>query len=112
MHEAHSNLGLTLAARGRFDEAIPHYGDALRYRADYATAYFTLAIALANTARMDGARENGERARLLATRQNAAALAAQVAGWRHNARPARLSAGRALTARCGGRGRAAGRTPA
>ena len=63
---------------GNIVEAIPHYEDALRYRADYATAYFNLAIAFANTGDTDAARQNAERAGRLAAQQDDATLVMQV----------------------------------
>jgi protein O-mannosyl-transferase len=43
---AHHNLGMALAERGAFDEAIPHYRRALQINPEYVLAYNNLAVAL------------------------------------------------------------------
>jgi tetratricopeptide (TPR) repeat protein len=45
--EAQNNLGVTLAAAGKLDEAIAAYGEALRLRADFPEAHNNLGVALA-----------------------------------------------------------------
>jgi protein O-mannosyl-transferase len=39
---AEYNLGLALAAEGQFDEALPHFREAVHYRPDYADAYLNI----------------------------------------------------------------------
>ena len=43
---AHANLGIELAARGRKDDAIRHYREAVRIRPDWADAHYNLGTAL------------------------------------------------------------------
>ena len=52
---AHYNLGTTLAAGGRIDEAIEHYGKALEIKPGYAEAYVNLGNAMATRGQMDEA---------------------------------------------------------
>lgn len=44
---AHNNMGIALARRGKFDEAIAHYSETLRIKPDYAPAYSNLGIVFA-----------------------------------------------------------------
>ena len=44
---AHNNLGIELAAQGKFDEAIVHYSEALRIKPSYAKAHCNLGDVLA-----------------------------------------------------------------
>jgi tetratricopeptide (TPR) repeat protein len=53
--EAHFNLGLILARRGRFDEAIPHYQTSLDIYPQFTAAHFNLGVALAGCGRLDEA---------------------------------------------------------
>ncbi len=52
---AHYNLGTTLAAGGRIDEAIEHYRKALEIKPGYAEAYVNLGNAMAARGQMDEA---------------------------------------------------------
>ena len=52
---AHYNLGVALAGRGRFDEAIAHFQKALEIKPDYAEAHANLGAALAGRGRVDEA---------------------------------------------------------
>ena len=52
---AHINLGIALAARGQFDEAIAHYRKALEIKPDYAEAHDNLGLALAGRGQVDEA---------------------------------------------------------
>ncbi|MCE5267630.1 MAG: tetratricopeptide repeat protein [Planctomycetaceae bacterium] len=51
----HNNLGLALAARGRVDEAIAQYEEALRQSPDMAEAHINLGVSLAGLQRIDDA---------------------------------------------------------
>lgn len=51
----HNNLGILLTNRGRFDEAIKHFQDALKVYPDYADAHLNLGVALARLGRMEEA---------------------------------------------------------
>jgi protein O-mannosyl-transferase len=53
--EAHYNLGSILLQRGRVDEAIVHYHDALQIKPDYAEARLNLGNALLQKGRVDDA---------------------------------------------------------
>ena len=55
---AHYNLGTTLAAGGRIDEAIEHYRKALEIKPGYAEAHVNLGNAMAARGRMDEAIEH------------------------------------------------------
>lgn len=44
---AHNNMGIALARRGKFDEAIAHYSETLRIKPNYARAYNNRGIVLA-----------------------------------------------------------------
>jgi tetratricopeptide (TPR) repeat protein len=52
---AENHLGLALAARGAFDDAIGHYRKAVDIQPHYAVAYFNLGLASANCGRFDEA---------------------------------------------------------
>ncbi len=52
---AHNNLGMTLAGRGRYDEAIAHYEEALTIRPDCELPHNNLGVALADCGRLDEA---------------------------------------------------------
>ena len=52
---AHSNLGRDLLQKGKVDEAIFHYQEALRIRPVFAEAHYNLAIALQQKGRIDEA---------------------------------------------------------
>ena len=52
---AHNNLGSEFTRRGRFDEAIAHYGKALELNPDYAEAYHNLGFVLARRGQVDQA---------------------------------------------------------
>jgi Tfp pilus assembly protein PilF len=51
----HYNLGLALSQAGRFNEAIPHYQDAIRLKPDHAKAYNNLGRSLQKLGRLDEA---------------------------------------------------------
>jgi tetratricopeptide (TPR) repeat protein len=51
----HNNLGLVLVGRGRVDEAITHYRQALKIKPDYALAHYNLGTVLAQQGRVDEA---------------------------------------------------------
>ena len=53
--ETHNNLGATLFANGRVDDAMAHYRKALAIRPDYADASCNLASALLSNGDLDGA---------------------------------------------------------
>ena len=53
--DAHNNLGLIFAGRGRVDEAIAEYQTALKLLPDNAEAHYNLGLALANRGRLDEA---------------------------------------------------------
>ncbi len=53
--EAHDNLGLTLAAQGKLDQAIAQYAEALRLKPDLAGAHNNLGLALAAQGKLDEA---------------------------------------------------------
>lgn len=50
---AHFSMGLALARKRRFDEAIRHYAEALRIRPEYALAHNNLGDALLKSGRID-----------------------------------------------------------
>jgi len=50
-----SNLGFALAAQGQMDQAIAHYGEALRLQPDLAETHNILGVALAAQGKMDQA---------------------------------------------------------
>ena len=52
---AHLSLGLALASKGGYDQAIIQYREALRLRRDYTRAHGHLAVALANIGKLDEA---------------------------------------------------------
>ena len=52
---AHSNLGLALADRGQFDEAITHYRKALEIDPNYVLAHYSFGPALASRGQFDEA---------------------------------------------------------
>ena len=52
---AHYNLGVALASRGRTDEAIAHFRAAVKIKPDYANAHYNLVCALASRGRIDEA---------------------------------------------------------
>jgi len=56
--EAQNNLGVALAAEGRFDEAIEHYREALRINPTYADPLHNLGNALAHKGQLDEAIKN------------------------------------------------------
>ncbi len=55
---AHNNLGLVLAGRGQFDEAIAYYGKALEIKPDYVDAHNNMGTALARRDQVDAAIEH------------------------------------------------------
>ena len=55
MRQLHYNLGLTFASRGRFDEAIAHYQEALEIQPNDADAHGSLGYALVCLGRFDEA---------------------------------------------------------
>lgn len=55
---AEYNLGLSLAGKGRFDEALPHFQDAIRLRPGYADAYLNIGVIQALRGNLDGASAN------------------------------------------------------
>jgi Flp pilus assembly protein TadD len=59
---AHLSLGLALASKHRYPEAVTEYRDALRLRPDYTRAHGHLAVALANTGKLDEALPEFEKA--------------------------------------------------
>jgi protein O-mannosyl-transferase len=59
---AHNNLGMTLAARGRLDEAIDHYREVLNLRPRCELAYNNLGVALARRGRLDEAIDHYQKA--------------------------------------------------
>jgi tetratricopeptide (TPR) repeat protein len=52
---AHYNLGLALYAKGRLDEAIAEYREAIRIKKDFAEAHCNLGVALTAKGRLDEA---------------------------------------------------------
>ena len=52
---AHANLGVVLARRGRVDEAVACFQQALKIKPDYAEAHNNLGVALADQGRLDEA---------------------------------------------------------
>jgi Flp pilus assembly protein TadD len=52
---AHNNLGIALAAQGKFDEAIVHYSEALRIKPSYAKAHCNLGDVLARLGKHEDA---------------------------------------------------------
>ena len=52
---AHNNLGMALARKGQFDEAIRHYQEAFRLKPDDALSHNNLGIALANKGQINEA---------------------------------------------------------
>jgi tetratricopeptide (TPR) repeat protein len=48
---AHANLAHALSKQGRLDEALPHYGEAVRLKPDFAEAHNNLGYALAGQGR-------------------------------------------------------------
>jgi tetratricopeptide (TPR) repeat protein len=60
--EAHTSLGNTLRARGRFDEAAACHRQAIAIRADYAEAHNNLGSVLRDLGRVDDAKESYARA--------------------------------------------------
>ena len=61
-YRAHNNLGIVLTKRGRFDEAIGHFREALKIRPEDVEAHTNLGIALFRTGRIDEAIEHYEKA--------------------------------------------------
>ena len=59
---ARNNLGLALAGRGRIDEAIEQYQQALKTNPDYAEAHVNIGTALAGRGRIDDAMAHYRRA--------------------------------------------------
>ncbi len=57
-HWAEYNLGLSLAGEGRFDEALPHFQEAIRLRPGYADAYLNIGVIQALRGNLDGASAN------------------------------------------------------
>ena len=55
---AEYNLGLSLAGEGRFDEALPHFQEAIRLRPGYADAYLNIGVIQALRGNLDGASAN------------------------------------------------------
>jgi tetratricopeptide (TPR) repeat protein len=55
---AEYNLGLSLAGEGRFDEALPHFQEAIRIRPGYADAYLNIGVIQALRGNLDGASAN------------------------------------------------------
>ena len=52
-HVMHNNLGFSLTARGRSDDAIKHYKEALRMNPDFELANVNLGIALLSQGKLD-----------------------------------------------------------
>jgi len=50
---AHHNLGVVLDQKGRLNEAITHYREALQIKPDYAEAHYSLGTALVQNGRLD-----------------------------------------------------------
>ena len=67
-------LGVVLAGRGRIDEAIRHFQEALKVAPDHAEAHFNLGNALALCGRTDEAADHYRKALVLARQQNKATL--------------------------------------
>jgi tetratricopeptide (TPR) repeat protein len=61
-HVAHNELGLVLAGRGRFDQAIAHYQKALEISPDYAETHNNLGVALAGSGQVDSAMAHYQKA--------------------------------------------------
>ena len=59
---AQHNLGYALAQQGRWDEAIPHYQEAIRLKPSYAEAHVDLGVALAGRGGLPTAITHFERA--------------------------------------------------
>jgi tetratricopeptide (TPR) repeat protein len=59
---AHNGLGVALARRGRTEEAIEHYREAIRLRADHPHAHGNLGLALVDAGAPDDALERFRRA--------------------------------------------------
>jgi tetratricopeptide (TPR) repeat protein len=57
MAEAHDLEGRLLSKKGQWAEAVREYREALRLRPDFATAQLDLALALASSGDIPGARE-------------------------------------------------------
>lgn len=55
---AEYNLGLSLAGERRFDEALPHFQEAIRLRPGYADAYLNIGVIQALRGNLDGASAN------------------------------------------------------
>jgi tetratricopeptide (TPR) repeat protein len=60
--EGHHTLGYLLASRGRLDEAIAEYREALKLKPDFAIAYVNLGDALLRQGKNDEAIANFKRA--------------------------------------------------
>jgi len=52
---AHNNLGVALANRGRFDEAMAHYQKAVKIKPDFTEAHYNLGGVLLRQGRLDAA---------------------------------------------------------
>jgi protein O-mannosyl-transferase len=59
---AHNNLGLALARRGEFNEAIDHYRKALEFKPDYVESHINLGAALAGHGQIGEAIEHYRKA--------------------------------------------------
>ena len=67
----HNNLANLLARQGRLDEAVEHYGEALKVRPDYGEAHYNLANRLVQLGRLDeAARHYRQALKLLPNRDN------------------------------------------
>jgi tetratricopeptide (TPR) repeat protein len=53
---AHTNLGIALAMRGRLDQAVAHYTEALRIKPDFAEVHYNLGVVLAAQGRLEQAK--------------------------------------------------------
>ena len=62
MVEAQYSLGVVLANRGKLDDAIAHYRQAIRIKPGYVEAHYNLAIVLTRQGRKEEAAEHLENA--------------------------------------------------
>jgi len=62
---AHLNLGVTLKDKGKLDEALAQFQEAIRLKSDYAEAHVGLGVTLARKGKLEQAIGPGSSSRVL-----------------------------------------------